>query len=168
LKTDRRRKWTAREIAKFDHYVATGAIDPEFIREASVMNSVPKAVRERIIADIKAKNDGEFTVSAVQKACEEWVAKRKEEEWRRLMNGLLSVVRRLVNRQHAEFPLEFTLSCAKGFVGRLLFYRVGDKVRLRKSEEAPDAPEDASVFPLLLSCVDARGKKFRAVMKESK
>jgi hypothetical protein len=33
-------------------------------------------------------------------------------------------------------------------------------------EAAVDAPEDASVLPLLVSCVDARGKKFSAMMND--
>lgn len=92
-------------------------------------------------------------------------SEEQEERW--VTNGVLSIIRGLVKRYEAESPLECTLTCAEGSVGRISFDCVGDTVRvLRKFEAAPDAPDDASVFPLLVTCIDARGRKFNVVMDD--
>jgi hypothetical protein len=87
------------------------------------------------------------------------------------MKELLWIVRTLVNERSAEFPLKFALTCAHGSVGHISFSRRGGRVYFDGFKEAPDAnalPSDAEAFPLLVSCVDGRGREFSTVMNESR
>lgn len=92
--------------------------------------------------------------------------KRREERWW-LMDWLLTIMRTLGKREQAEFPMELNLTCAEGYLGRISFCLVGGTVHVEKGfEAAPDVSLDAEVFPLLVSCIDARGRKFNVVMEE--
>jgi hypothetical protein len=77
--------------------IATGAIDREFIDDGLMLASIPEAQYRRILDEVTAKTDGDFTSEMVISACKkwEWVAtnatrearKLRREQRERLLNG---------------------------------------------------------------------------------
>jgi hypothetical protein len=110
-------------LERVEQMIAEGLIDREVLERGKMMASIPKAEFRRIVAEVKAENDGELSMKAVETSCAAWVAKQKSEEqegqW--LMNGLLWIMRALVKRRQAEFPMELSLTCAHGPIGRISF-----------------------------------------------